>query len=161
MGLKEWKKKRAKARRDKWEEDNLTPEQREAIGLEKKKKGVTINDLIDCLALLENRFDRLEDRTYIGNSKSTKQLWKIIQDRNGQTIWYKQDLISYVSKVYRANEVFVFDVIIDGQSITLSAETSEETEQMKLDMLNVERIEEFDFEQQEEMFPEKAKLKHN
>ncbi len=154
MGFKEWKKKRAKAKRDKWEEDNLTSEQREAIGLDKKKKSITLNDLIDRLALLENRLDRLENHIYIGNQKPTKQLWKIIQDRNGQTIWYKQDLISYVSKVYRANEVFVFDVVIDGQSITLSAETSEETEQMKLDMLNVERIEEFNSEQQEEMFPE-------
>ncbi len=154
MGFKEWKKKRAKTKRDKWEEDSLTPEQRETVGFDKKKKGVTLSDLMDFLTLLENRLNRLEDRIYVGNSKSTKQLWKIIQDRNGQTVWYKQGLISYVSKVYRINEVFAFDVIIDGQNIVLSADTSEETEQMKLDILNVERVEEFDSEQQQEMFPE-------
>jgi hypothetical protein len=84
-----------------------------------------------------------------------KEIWKVNQDKAGETEWVKHIEISYVSKIYTTGpeNAFYFDAIIDGQKITFDAATKEEAETKKLELLDVERIETFNAEEQAERFP--------
>lgn len=159
--LKWWKKWRAevaKQKRYKWEArvaegQNKKPLKTvatlENINLRLNEAEITISNLDASLLKLTGRVTTVE-RLMAG-----KDRWKVIQNKDGSTEWIKSNSIKYVSKIYTVGpeNAFYFDVIIEGVKTTFSADTKEKAEAMKLELLDVDRVESFNTEEQEERFP--------
>ncbi len=148
---KKWRAQVARKKREKWELENLSPEQRNKH-FGKSKEDVqkdTIESVVSELKRLQGRIETFE------NTTSKRDGWKVIQNKDGKTKWYKQDAVKYVSEIYTSGpeNTFYFDVIIEGVKLTFSADTENDAKRSKLELLDIDRIEEYDQETQEEMFP--------
>lgn len=143
MSFKKWRKKRAKKKKEIWEEINLP-----------NRKGLTIESAFNELELevryLKGKVDGLE-KALAKNGR-----WKVTQDEKGKTEWYKPRHISYVSKIYTIGpeNAYYFDIIIDGNKVTFDAESQTEAEHHKFELLDIERVEDYDAKTQQKMFGE-------
>ncbi len=146
----EWKRRK----REKWEMSQLSDEQKDKYFSDGYKavlsKDKQIYILTKRMERLEAKFDLLKQMVL--DKKSEKRNWRVSQDRNGQTEWMRAGEPKYVSPIYSAqpNE-FCFDAIIDGQKITFTEKTMEDAESRKLKLLDVERIEEYDEQMQNDI----------
>lgn len=152
--MKWWKKWRDKVKtkkRHKWEERAY----KYGRGLSKR----TDDEIIQAIRDLDVRLTSIEGRIVtLENIITTKGSWKVIQGSDNKTEWVKQDAIKYVSKIYTTGpeNAFYFDAIIDGEKVVFSADTEAKVQQAKLDLLDVERVEEFDELKQQEIFGEEV-----
>lgn len=169
---KEWKERTRQKRREHWEYEQLTDKQKEQyFSQQQKKRSIyKIKDFMDVVEVLESlrdkyteldiKYEMLKEMFVKLNNQKKKNGWKVIQEKDGETKWYRQDAVKYVSNIYTSGpeNTYFFDVIVDGEKITFSAPTFNEAQKLKFDILDVERVEEYDQEMQKEMFPVVAKL---
>lgn len=150
-----------KAKRDKWEEEQAKNHQgRKKSHVPRGKRVYTSEETTDLIHDLEMKVSSLVGKVQLLESNKTDN-WKVQQNKEGKTTWIKYNSIKYVGEIYAdgpGNSRY-FDAIIDGVKTVFKAESEEEANELKLGLLDVDRIEEFDADKQEEMFGERRDSK--
>lgn len=146
---------RKRKKREKWEFEQLSKEQKKKYFPEMFDEEIEsgIDEIWKNLHLLEGKLDYLKESII----KKPDSMWKVVQDKDGEARWYRRDKISYVSNIYPSGpeNAYYFDVVVDGIKITNGFKTLNEAESYRFNILNVERVEEYDEEYQRELFSEK------
>lgn len=151
-----------KAKREKWEEEQASNvhQGRKKGYVPRGKRTYTLEETTDIIHDLEMKVASLSGKIASLESNKTDN-WKVQQNKEGKTTWIKYSSIKYVGEIYAdgpGNSRY-FDAIIDGVKTVFKAESEEEANELKLGLLDVDRIEEFDADKQEEMFGERKDSK--
>ena len=71
--------------------------------------------------------------------KKDSKTWRLIE-AEGEELWYRPEHLTLVGKVKELDGNYSFNVIVDTNLLTLSYSNKEECDQVRMTLLNVDRI---------------------
>lgn len=71
--------------------------------------------------------------------KKEAKTWRLIE-AEGEELWFRPENLTYVGKVSETKDSYSFNVIVDTNLLNLSYSSRDECDQVRMTLLNVDRI---------------------